>query len=134
MLVLRMSSRRRLRVGKLGRFRFPAGYYLYPGSALGGLAGCVQRHLRVDKPRHSHIDFLAPPALAVGVWWATSAERRECEFAQRRDLIPGRIDARGRVRSFRLPLHLAPITCADGPRYWGSVKAARTRRETIRVG
>ena len=56
MLVLRLPKRRRLAVGRLGDFEFPAGYYLYAGSAQGGLRGRVLRHLRADKKRHWHID------------------------------------------------------------------------------
>ena len=47
-----------VRVGALGRFRFPAGHYVYTGSALRGIESGIQRHLSARKKRHWHIDYL----------------------------------------------------------------------------
>jgi Uri superfamily endonuclease len=48
----------RLRVGALGEFDFPAGQYLYTGSARRNLEARIARHLRRDKPLRWHIDYL----------------------------------------------------------------------------
>jgi len=48
-LVLRLPSRRKIQVGKLGLFEFPRGHYIYLGSALGGLDARVGRHLSLEK-------------------------------------------------------------------------------------
>lgn len=47
-------------VGRLGEFTFPAGEYIYMGSAFnpGGLRARLGRHLRGDGNPHWHIDFL----------------------------------------------------------------------------
>jgi Uri superfamily endonuclease len=47
-------------VGRLGRFDFTAGLYVYVGSAFGpgGLAARVGRHLRSGKRLRWHIDYL----------------------------------------------------------------------------
>ena len=47
-LAVRLDSRRELPVGRLGRFNFPAGWYLYVGSAMGtgGLPARLRRHRR----------------------------------------------------------------------------------------
>ncbi len=49
-------------VGKLGCFRFPAGRYLYTGSARRNMPARVQRHLRTadgdNKTLRWHIDYL----------------------------------------------------------------------------
>jgi len=73
-------------VGRLGRFRFPAGFYLYVGSALGpgGLAARVSRHLRADKRLHWHVDYVlhARGARVVEVWMTNDAAPRECDWAR----------------------------------------------------
>ncbi len=68
-------------VGRLGSFDFPAGLYLYTGSALNGLEGRINRHLRRDKKLHWHIDYLLGAAEVVEVWWMAGEERWECRWA-----------------------------------------------------
>ena len=92
MLVLCLPKRRRLAVGRLGDFEFPAGYYLYAGSAQGGLRGRVLRHLRADKKRHWHIDYLnsgESGATVIEVWWLVGQKRLECEWAAAARRLPG---------------------------------------------
>ena len=73
-------------IGRLGRFRFPAGFYLYMGSALGpgGLARRLARHLHADKRFHWHVDYMlhARSASVVEVWTTSGAARRECDWAR----------------------------------------------------
>ncbi len=80
-LVIRLERDERLTVGRLGTFDFPAGCYLYFGSALNGLAGRVRRHLRRDKKRHWHVDYLTAAAGVCQVWWSGDGERWECRWA-----------------------------------------------------
>ncbi len=82
-LFLHLARDVTLTVGRLGRFRFPAGFYGYVGSARGsgGIASRVARHLRHPKPAHWHIDALRAVARPVRVWWAEGTERRECAWA-----------------------------------------------------
>lgn len=95
-LLLRLKKRRCLTVGKLGAFEFPRGYYLYFGSAQGGLEGRIQRHLRADKKRHWHVDFLADVAPIVEASWVAGTERLECEWARTAvDLPDARVPAPG---------------------------------------
>ncbi len=68
-------------VGELGTLSFRAGYYVYVGSALGGLEARVRRHLRAEKALRWHIDYLLARARAVDVVFARSDERKECEIA-----------------------------------------------------
>ncbi|MFQ6026225.1 MAG: DUF123 domain-containing protein, partial [Dehalococcoidia bacterium] len=87
--VLQLAAAQQLTVGKLGTFPFPAGYYLYFGSALNGLESRVRRHLRPEKKRHWHIDFLASVATMRQVWWSTATDRRECVWARHSHDCPG---------------------------------------------
>lgn len=85
-LILKLSAGRRIQVGKLGAFDFPAGHFLYVGSAFGpgGLAGRLGHHLSPVKPDsrlHWHVDYLRPWAPVVEIWFAEHTEPREHEWA-----------------------------------------------------
>lgn len=55
-----------VRVGRLGYIDFPAGLYVYTGSALRNFEARVARHLSVTKKMHWHIDYLlAAPGVEV---------------------------------------------------------------------
>ncbi len=58
LLVLELAKASRIAVGALGDIRFPAGYYVYAGSARTALTKRVERHLRRRKRFHWHIDYL----------------------------------------------------------------------------
>ena len=47
-----------IQVGRLGRFNFPAGQYIYTGSAKRNLEARIQRHLSKHKKLRWHIDYL----------------------------------------------------------------------------
>ncbi len=89
-------GRERLLVGGLGEVAFPAGWYVYCGSALNGLAGRIRRHCRCEKKMHWHIDYLLRYATVVEVRWELGRARRECEWsAQTRRLEDARTIVKG---------------------------------------
>lgn len=47
-----------IRIGRLGRFDFPAGRYIYTGSAKRNLVARIRRHLSKKKTIRWHIDYL----------------------------------------------------------------------------
>lgn len=57
--VMRLRTPDFIQVGALGHFHFPAGWYLYTGSASGNLHRRVERHWSLKKKVHWHIDYLA---------------------------------------------------------------------------
>jgi Uri superfamily endonuclease len=57
-LLIRLDTDETIPVGKLGTFAFPAGFYVYTGSAMGGLDARIARHLSRIKRFHWHIDYL----------------------------------------------------------------------------
>jgi Uri superfamily endonuclease len=81
-LVLSLPVDKTKRIGKLGTFKFPRGYYLYIGSALRGLSARIARHLGESKKTFWHIDYLLPHALVLHVWVDTSGKRLECIWAR----------------------------------------------------
>jgi Uri superfamily endonuclease len=69
----------RITVGRLGAFDFPAGRYVYTGSARRGIEARVRRHLAKEKKLRWHIDYLlAHPAARVER--VELSERGECEL------------------------------------------------------
>lgn len=84
-LVIRLDAPREITVGRLGTYLFPAGYYLYVGSALGpgGLRARIARHLNRDgKKMRWHVDYLLAQARVEEVWVAKSRTRLECRWAK----------------------------------------------------
>ena len=87
-LLLVLDKETSITVGKLANFSFPPGYYLYVGSALGGLFSRVGRHMRGGKKLHWHIDYLRHEAEVVEVWYLDSDERLECRWYQAASAMP----------------------------------------------
>jgi Uri superfamily endonuclease len=82
-LVLRVSGRPEIVVGRLGTLVAMPGFYVYVGSAFGpgGLAKRVGRHARADKRCRWHIDYLAAVATLEEVWYTVDKAHRECQWA-----------------------------------------------------
>jgi Uri superfamily endonuclease len=81
LLLLRLNQATELTVGRLGRFILTAGWYVYVGSALGGLGSRLRRHLRREKLRHWHVDALREMADLVRIAYRVGPERLECAVA-----------------------------------------------------
>jgi Uri superfamily endonuclease len=116
-LILELPDPATIGVGRLGCFRFLAGWYAYVGSARGpgGLAARISRHLRAPKLAHWHVDYLRAAARPVEIWYAVETQKRECAWARALANLP---DALIPVPRFgasdcRCPAHL--IYWADPP-------------------
>ena len=97
-LVMSLKSEVAIVVGRLAvngktcagsEITFPPGYYVYFGSAHGGLSARVSRHLKREKRLHWHIDYLTRFADVVEVWyaledseWMDRGEKLECLWCQ----------------------------------------------------
>lgn len=81
-LLIRLRSPCRLRVGAMGDIDFEPGFYFYMGSARGpgGIGARVRRHLRRRKPHHWHIDRLTKAGEVVGV--LTHPDGNECNLVE----------------------------------------------------
>lgn len=88
-LVLRLRRARTIQVGRLGRFEFGAGYYVYTGSAMGGLEARLARHRRQRKRLWWHIDYLLRQAELVEVVAVPTQRRIECDCNRRLLSLPG---------------------------------------------
>ena len=114
-LILQLTRPAVLQIGRLGETSFPAGNYVYLGSAFGpgGLQARLGRHLRGESRRHWHIDYLRSAAQVAGFCYAITPVSQECYWCQALALQPGAwIPARGfgasdcRARHRRCPAHL----------------------------
>jgi sugar fermentation stimulation protein A len=84
LILLRLDEERLVRVGSLGQRSFPAGWYLYAGSAQRGLTARTARHLRRNrKKKHWHLDYLADIAGELRAFPIRTGEDIECELARR---------------------------------------------------
>lgn len=88
-LVIAVQSGLRLRIGALGIQSLPPGYYVYVGSALGGLHNRLRHHLGRKKRLHWHIDYLLEKAEVAQVWYALGCNRLECTWNQMLRELPG---------------------------------------------
>lgn len=84
-LLFECNRARRVRIGSLGVLATETGYYVYCGSAFGpgGLRARVSRHMRLDKKKRWHIDYLRPFLKLYGVWYAVGGRHLEHEWADR---------------------------------------------------
>ncbi len=77
-----LSGNRKIQVGRLGVFEFPAGIYYYVGSAQRNLHARLDRHARKDKPLQWHVDYLSARGRMLGAIVFDGAKNRECELAE----------------------------------------------------
>jgi Uri superfamily endonuclease len=110
LLLARLDAATELRVGRLGQFKFPVGWYTYSGSARGpgGMRARLARHARSSKRLHWHIDYLLLCAELETSWSVASETRLECAWAEAvRRLPSGRIAVpRFGASDCRCPGHL----------------------------
>jgi len=87
-LMIYLSQGVDITIGKLGNFHFFAGYYVYTGSALGGLESRISRHLRQKKLCHWHIDYLLQYACIIQIITYQTRERLECHYNKKILALP----------------------------------------------
>jgi Uri superfamily endonuclease len=88
-LLLHVDRPVSVRIGRLGRFAFPAGWYVYTGSAMGGLEARIARHGRRRKRLHWHIDYLLTKARLIDVVMTPTRELIECVRNREALALPG---------------------------------------------
>lgn len=90
-LLIRLAVPVTITVGGLGRHDFPAGWYVYTGSAKRNIDARVRRHLSRAKRLHWHIDYLlAAPEAQVA--HTTLHHTEECRLNAR---TPGCVPVSG---------------------------------------
>ncbi|MDR4505674.1 MAG: GIY-YIG nuclease family protein [Candidatus Scalindua sp.] len=93
-LIIKFPGKKVIKVGRLGAFLFPKGFYVYTGSAQVGLGKRVARHLSQEKKLHWHIDYLLQFGEIVDVLTIHGAKNRECVLSNQIALsLGGRVIA-----------------------------------------
>jgi Uri superfamily endonuclease len=79
-----MSHDATVEVGALGKLTFAKGLYAYVGSAQGSLEQRVRRHLRKEKRKFWHIDYLLDneAVKVIAVFRKQAAKTEECAVAK----------------------------------------------------
>jgi len=81
-LVIKLAQGREIKIGKLGTFVFPNGFYVYTGSAQNGFEKRINRHLSSNKKFHWHIDYLLSHAKVIKVLRYVGNRKDECKLNQ----------------------------------------------------
>ena len=81
---IRIKAETNIKVGKLGIFTFPAGSYIYTGSAKRNIKARVQRHQSTKKKLRWHIDYLLASRHAV-IQRIELFDEEECHLNKRTD-------------------------------------------------
>ncbi len=82
LLILKLTERKTIKVGKKGDMNFPPGYYIYVGSAMAHLTPRMERHRRLRKKYHWHIDYLRQEAEFQTALPVRSSVSLECPMAE----------------------------------------------------
>lgn len=85
-LLIKKAEAGRIRIGRLGVFEFPPGYYVYTGSGKKGMRARINRHLSRNKKLRWHVDYLLEESRIEKVFLS---EKRECELNQEVFSLPG---------------------------------------------
>jgi Uri superfamily endonuclease len=83
-LVIQVNKDKRVNVGALGKLTFKKGLYAYVGSAQNNLKQRVKRHLRKEKRRFWHVDYLldCDATEVVKVFHKRADKTEECAIAK----------------------------------------------------
>ncbi|MFO7991667.1 MAG: GIY-YIG nuclease family protein [Thermoplasmata archaeon] len=82
LLVIELDHDEHIEVGSLGELEFQNGLYVYVGSAQNGVESRVKRHLRDEKKKHWHIDYLLDHAEISKVYALQGDKKDECATAR----------------------------------------------------
>ncbi len=87
LIILRLSKRVSVKVGRLGSVNFKRGYYTYVGSAKKNLSKRIERHWELRKKLFWHIDYLRAVAEFHVALPVRSCDDLECDIAKKLKFI-----------------------------------------------
>ncbi len=90
-LLIEVKTELSLKIGALGVFTFPKGFYTYSGSAMNNLTKRIERHCTKDKKLRWHIDYLtsADHVAIIETLSVKSESNIECRLNQELELQGG---------------------------------------------
>jgi Uri superfamily endonuclease len=81
-LLIKLNNDQEIKIGKLGNISFKRGFYLYVGSALNGLKNRLNRHFKINKKTHWHIDYLLKYGKIIDAYYKESDSKEECDIVK----------------------------------------------------
>ena len=83
-LIIELSQCVEVQIGALGNVHFAKGLYAYVGSAQDGLEKRIERHVRKEKCRFWHVDYLLenPASRTIAVFFKDAPKTSECAIAE----------------------------------------------------
>ena len=124
-LVIALGVGLRLRAGRLGIHNLIPGYYVYTGSALGGLSGRLRYHLKLKKRLHWHIDYLLREAAIAQIRYALGQPRLEYIWNAIVKSLPGAISS---IPGFGAP----DCQCSFHLTYFPTIPPSNLFEQTLR--
>lgn len=112
LLLLELEKTQKIKPGRLGEADYKKGMYIYVGRARKGLKARISRHIRKEKKRFWHIDYLLRKAKIREIWTKENSFD-ECRTASKlRDLLlsPSPIHKGFGSSDCRCPGHLLHVS------------------------
>lgn len=83
-LLIEVEKNINIRIGNLRRINFRKGFYAYIGSAQNNLEKRIERHLKKEKKKFWHIDYLLSSSFAKVniVFYKETDKEEECKIAK----------------------------------------------------
>jgi len=84
-LLIKVEKPISVKIGALGKISFKKGNYVYVGSAQNGIEQRVKRHLRKNKKKFWHIDYLLANrnVEVIKIFYKKAQKEEECKLAKR---------------------------------------------------
>ena len=106
LMIFRLEEDAVIKIGSLGEISFKKGFYIYVGSAKKNLSKRVERHKRLRKQMHWHIDYFRAKAKVHAALPFRTADDIECELAEEMKKISQRSIKRFGSSDCNCPSHL----------------------------
>ncbi|MEM1513355.1 MAG: GIY-YIG nuclease family protein [Candidatus Thermoplasmatota archaeon] len=81
-LIIEIENDKKIKIGKREIY-FKKGYYAYIGSAMNSIEKRIERHLRKEKRKRWHIDYLLEEGKIKKIFYKESKFKEECKIAKK---------------------------------------------------
>lgn len=122
MILMELKEKTHIETGKLGRISFEPAFYVYTGSAMANLTRRIERHRRLRKNHHWHIDYLREHTNIIADFPVRSSEDLECNIAE----------AISKIADFSVK-HFGSSDCKCESHLFGFIKNPLLEKEFIKV-
>jgi len=78
LLLIKLNDDKFIKYGIKKNYYFKKGFYIYVGSALNNLEKRIERHLRINKKKHWHIDYFLNYGNITNIFYKESNHKEEC--------------------------------------------------------